>query len=100
MKRSQVREFWENRLAEYTQSGMDIKSWCMANDVPVVTFQSWRKKLVPKTPSSSWIPVTIVEEAPTLSNSGIKIRLGSIIIEVEAWFDHQVLQSVVDTLRA
>lgn len=100
MKRAQVRELWESRLAAYTQSGMDIKAWCMANDISLVTFQSWRKKLVPTPPTNPWIPVTIVDESPRASQSGVSIRLGSIVIDVDAGFDHQVLRSVVDTLRA
>lgn len=100
MKHAQVRQLWEERISSFTHSGMNVKTWCATNNIPVVTFQYWRKKLLSPTPSTSWIPVNVVEEARPVSQTGVKIRLGDVVIEVETGFDHQVLRSVVDILRS
>lgn len=38
-------ELWSARLREHSESGLNIRSWCVLEGVTEATFHYWRKRL-------------------------------------------------------
>jgi len=93
---------WQARLSERKSSGLSVKSWCSANEIPEHRFYYWQRKLSECSSASSelpavdWLTLGISER---IANSFcISIRVGSATIDVKSGFDASLLSAVVSAL--
>lgn len=99
MSNKQKQELWSERIKNFHSSGLSRKAWCEQEDFNVGQLGYWIGKLAAATdaPSNSrWVNL----EAIAPSGSGISLRIGNVILEVERGFDQQVLADVVRSLIA
>jgi hypothetical protein len=71
-------QHWQGLLESQAQSGLNVKQFCNANNIPPYSFYFWRKRLAPKELSqpispgtSGLVPVRVV---PSSSNNFLCIR--------------------------
>jgi transposase-like protein len=50
-RRVETREFWEAAIRLWTESGLPVREFCNREGLTEHTFYSWRRELVPKSPS-------------------------------------------------
>jgi hypothetical protein len=90
-------ELWRERIKSFQASGLSRKEWCQKHDFPENQLGYWLRKLQAKEiePGSNlWVAV----EANCLSETGISIQIGDVVLAVKRGFDHQVLADVVRAL--
>lgn len=93
------KQLWQERLKEFTASGMTQKEWCQKEHISTNTLRYWRKKLQSDSSeieASGWI--TVVPPAPipsdqhseiTLQNAKVKIILSP---SADLNLSHELLQ--------
>jgi hypothetical protein len=102
MANESLRIEWELRFEEFSRSEMSVVDWCSSNLVPLHQFYYWRRKFADneKSEAPSWLAVDVVEPiAPLSAASGVSVRLGQAVIDVQAGFDSAVLRAVVAALE-
>ena len=101
MKRHELHEEWERRIADYKASGQSQVKWCESNDVSVHQFRYWMKRMKEqhtKNADNSWVPVIIEDPKPSLCES-LLIKVGSVSIEVNSGFNPILLADVLKVLK-
>ena len=106
MKRSELRQEWEARIADYKASGMSASKWCEAHNESIYKLRYWIKNvsIIEETVPSSrkWISVeldeTLVEQAALTQMLTLKVE--GVVIEVPPQFDARFLQDVVRALKS
>jgi len=95
---SEKRALWNERIKEFLASGQSRQAWCRDNDVSAQQLGYWLRKSQSshenQTETSRWVSMN----ASCSASSGITMRVGDIILEVQRGFDPQVLTDVVLTL--
>jgi hypothetical protein len=91
-------KLWKQRIEAYEASGWSGSRWCKERGIPEHQLSYWKKKFGTKPTTTeetaTWIPVTLDEpDTPSL-----KIRVGTVEIEVKTGYDEKLLQQVVRTL--
>ena len=97
MSNKQKQELWNGRIEDFRASGLSQKAWCDQEGLPVGQLGYWLGKLdaaTDATSNSRWVNLETI--AP--SGTGISLRIGSIVLEVERGFDQEVLADVVRSL--
>jgi transposase-like protein len=51
-KRVETREFWEAAIRLWTDSGLSVREFCGREGLAEHTFYSWRRELLPESPTS------------------------------------------------
>ena len=79
-KRSAEKEaFWRMVLQEYEVSGQTAREFCRLQEIPLPSFYGWRREIAkrdaeanvsPTTPDTALVPVTIVDECPSVARGG------------------------------
>ena len=102
MERNNLRNLWEQRLAEYEDSGNTIKAWCQEQSIPENQLYYWRKKLrleqVKKNEPIKWLAVNIAGNKAGTSDS-ITVHIGQVAIGVKSGFNHSLLQEILTVLQ-
>ena len=99
MSNEQKRELWNERIQAFRASGLSQKAWCEEQGLQVSQLGYWLRKLRSETNLSEkgrWVSLSSV--AP--SGSGISLRVGSVVLEIERVFDPEVLADVLRSLMA
>ena len=102
MKTRQERlEFWKGHIAGLSKSGLSRRAYCQQNDLSISTFDYWRMKL--KTPATAlhersqshdrWVTLQVADESTP--DSGIRLRIGRVTIEVDPGFNRELLAEVI-----
>lgn len=104
MTRAERQKEWENRIAQYRDSGESVKQWCAANNVKEDRLWYWLRRYKTNKNTSliqpnQWLPVEVCDHPPIEQDSLI-IRVGEAQIEVKAGFDPALLSKVVRVLVA
>ena len=100
MIRTECRELWESRIAEYKASRQGVTAWCEEHNVNPQQLYYWLKKENKQTISETslmWLPLEIDNKE---AQSSLLITVGQVAIEVKAGFDPKLLLDVVNTLVA
>ncbi|MCL6481795.1 MAG: helix-turn-helix domain-containing protein [Firmicutes bacterium] len=102
MSRQELRELWEQRVAEFRASGQSVATWCAARGIPPHQLHYWLRKFsddrpVERTSSVRWLSVQ-VDESPIPSTDTVVLRVGNVEIEVKPGFDPLLLRQVVQVL--
>jgi len=89
------RKLWEERIDDFLVSGQTQKAWCQDQGCSVYQLQYWLRKLGVSRAEARrrrWVSLQ------TRSGSGISLRVGHVVLEVEQGFDPEVLTDVVRLL--
>jgi len=95
MTKAELRDMWESRVAEFRQSGMSVRAWCLKQQVSLCQMHYWLRKSRVSSGQANWVPVQLKE--PSI-DSGINVRVGNATIEVRPGFDEELLRQVVKAL--
>ncbi|PIW22815.1 MAG: IS66 family insertion sequence hypothetical protein [Candidatus Aquicultor secundus] len=109
MTQAERQKEWENRIAQYRDSGKSVRQWCAANNVSEERLWYWLRKYktngqigsnkdAPLNQSNQWLPVELSEHSPMEQNNSLTIRVGKAQIEVKGGFDPGLLSQVVRAL--
>jgi hypothetical protein len=90
------REYWAEVMARHAESGQTITTFCMQEGIHPTSFHTWRKKLLetPKPVAGGEFMELIISPTAT-TDSGIRIVLDGLTIQVNRGFDQDVLKAVV-----
>ena len=92
---------WENRIAQYRDSGQSVKKWCADNNVKPAQLWYWLRKFktndeVHLFHSNQWLPVEVHDYTPM--DNALLVRVGEATIEVKPGFDPAMLSQVIRVL--
>jgi len=103
MNRSDLRNEWEQRIANFTSSGQSASTWCAANEISIHQFWYWKKRLKttqdPLSDSSKWLALEM-EDSIEESKPKLVVKVGQATLELEPGFDPKLLADVVRTLQS
>lgn len=95
---------WEIRIANFKESGLNIKDWCSKEGLKANQLRYWLKKVDNNTEVTAekpqWIPVTVNHTSKEDKKTALSIRIGKAVIEVSPGYDPELLSDVVRTLIA
>lgn len=97
LSNKQKQELWNERIKDFRASGLSQKAWCEQEGFNAGQLGYWLRKLQAATEApnhSRWVNI----EAIAPSGSGISLRIGNVVLEVERGFDQKVLADVVRSL--
>lgn len=96
MSNKQKQELWNERIQEFRASGLNQKAWCEEQGLQIGQLGYWLRKSKTEANSNNgrWLNLNTI--AP--SGSGISLRIGSMVLEIERGFDQEVLADVVHSL--
>ncbi len=92
-------KLWEDRITDYLSSGLTQKAWCEENNIPGHQLAYWLRKhraKVVEQPTNRWVSLPTSQAA----GSGVSLKLGKVVLEVEPGFDEQTFASVLRALMA
>ncbi len=95
-----LRESWRERIAQFRASGLSGAAWCTAHQVKEHQLWYWASKFPAEPTLEShprFVPVQI-HEPGNKTESPLLVRIGSVVIEVRAGYDPDLLRGVVNTL--
>jgi transposase-like protein len=103
MINSELCSLWEQRLAEYENSGKTIKAWCQEQAVRENQFYYWRKKLRDQSGTGKpvkWLPVKLDNSKQgSLASDSIAVHIGQVTVEIKKGFDQQLFREIVQILQ-
>lgn len=88
---------WDERITAFLASGQSGRAWCQEHGLSQQQLSYWLNKSRSEsreTPNDRWIKM----EATALSGTGVSLRLGDVVLEIERGFDKVVLADVVRAL--
>lgn len=103
MKRSDLINEWEQRIASFITSGQSASKWCAVNDISIHQFWYWKKRL--KTTqdtfndSSKWLALEMDESIEDFKPK-LVVKVGQASLEIEHGFDPKLLVDIVRTLQS
>jgi transposase len=81
-------EIWEERIKKYKRSGLSQRQYCVQNQIPINTFQFWKKKLTKQTAKPTFIKIrnSLAEEnhIEIIHPAGVRIILKAEVPEETA----------------
>ena len=99
MTRQELRAYWQQKIEEQKQSGINIAAWCRENSLNNKTFRRWKRNLKS---TSAAIPEgwCQVQAAPVTKSTGSLTLVVDerISIELTTGFDHQLLKDVLSVI--
>jgi hypothetical protein len=105
MIREDLADLWRQRLADHAASKLTVQDWCDRNRLAPHLFYYWRRRLAGAADAKSngganWLAIDLQEPAtPASTSTGVSVRIGSALIEVQAGFDSCTLRAVVQVLE-
>lgn len=109
-KRTKSFEKWQKINADWELSGLTQREYCARNGLSLKLFEIWRHRV--RKDSSTVSAVSVVEVGRTfdlpslfpnqcpMPGSGIRIRRGDFLVDLEERFSVDALCRVLDVLRA
>ncbi len=99
MSNTQKQELWNERIQDFRASGLEPKAGARnTGGLQVGQLGYWLRKSKTEASSSNgrWLSLDTI----ALPGSGISLRIGSMVLEIERGFDQEVLADVVRSLMA
>jgi len=104
---------WEQRIAEFQQSGLNMRRWCREQQIPYERMKYWKNRLKEKAAltsadratvaSPTWVQVPAVPEKKVLESSPVTgnllIHIREIVVEVPVGFDAGTLREVLSAVQ-
>lgn len=96
--KEKYQELWEERIKNYEDSGLSIKSWCETNEIKLHQFNYWRRKFKKKQEvQNTLIPIDL-SQMTLKDDSSIKLNIGKINLEIKSGFNPSLLKEVLKVL--
>lgn len=103
MTKSELRQEWEARIADFRASGQSGAAWCAAHNIKPNQLWYWLKKFRsaenPSNTQTQWMSVQIDEKLSPTGKSRLLIKVGPAVIEVQPGFNPALLKEVVQALK-
>ncbi|MDD4590340.1 MAG: hypothetical protein PHG06_07925 [Parabacteroides sp.] len=104
MINSDLHSLWEQRLAEYENSGQTIKAWCQEQAIKEHQFYYWRKKLCMEQAELGqpvkWLPLDMDRNKQTrFAQDSIAVHIGEVTIELKSGFDQHLFREIIQALQ-
>lgn len=109
-KRTKSFEKWQRINADWELSGLTQREYCARNGLSLKLFENWRHRVRKGTSPASAVSVVEIGrtfDLPSLfpnqcpmPGSGVHIRRGDFMVDLEESFSSEVLYRVLDVLRA
>jgi transposase-like protein len=100
-KLAELREAWRERVAAFHASGQSGAAWCAEHGMKEHQLWYWVRRFRENSPTASsspdFLPVQIRESLSDV-NQPLRVRVGSVAIEVHPGYDVQLLRDLVETL--
>ena len=104
---------WEQRIAEFQQSGLNMRHWCREQQIPYERMKYWKNRLKEsallkssdsiKVASPMWVQVPAVLEKKVTRSSPVTgnllIHIREIVVEVPVGFDAVTLREVLSAVQ-
>ena len=100
------REEWRRRVEEFRASGRSVAAWCADQGIKPHQMYYWLKRF-PTTDEvvvghveTQWLPVHVSDDCsrPAVGNSGLLVRVGDAVVEVNPDFNPRLFADVVRAL--
>uniref|UniRef100_UPI001A900754 IS66 family insertion sequence element accessory protein TnpA n=1 Tax=Alicyclobacillus suci TaxID=2816080 RepID=UPI001A900754 len=103
MSRTELREEWEGRLAEFESSGQTATAWCAEQGINIHRLRYWSSKLrenrrKPSNGEVRWLSVEMESVIKPSSNEALTVQVGQARIEVSEGFNAKLFIQVVQAL--
>ena len=98
VKSTLTREEWQRRISDCQSSGMSVKAWCEANNVPRGSYYAQLRKLR-ETMLTAVVPVSVPPQESTLPGE-IRIETGVIRVTFPAEASAEQLTAVLTALKS
>ena len=98
VKATLTREEWQRRISDCQSSGMSVKAWCEANNVPRGSYYAQLRKLR-ETMLTAVVPVSVPPQESALSGE-IRIESGEIRVALPADASAEQLTAVLSALKS
>ena len=99
MTQSEKAEFWQELINEQQKSGQSVAAFCRDWNLTECKFHYWKRRLKrlaePNIQQTKFVELDFTEP-PTISNSGITLRLNNLEIDLANNFDAECLRRVLD----
>jgi transposase-like protein len=103
MIKNDLRSLWEQRLAEYQNSGKTIKAWCQDQELRENQFYYWRKKLRDQSETEQpvkWLSLKLDNNKQAdLASDSITIHIGQVTVKIKKGFDQQLFREIIQILQ-
>ena len=98
VKSTLTREEWQRRISDCQSSGMSVKAWCEANNVPRGSYYAQLRKLR-ETMLTAVVPLSLPPEEPDHTGE-IRIESGEIRVTFPAGASAEQLTAVLTALKS
>ncbi len=91
-------KLWDDRIQVFLASGQSQKAWCLEQGLPEHQLRYWlakHKTRTSKNMNEHWVAMETLKFS---NGSGVSLRMGNTILEIEHGFDNQVLADVLHVL--
>ena len=97
------REYWEEQLSEYWDSGLTIQEYSDLKDLPYETVRRWirvlKKERVPEAASLKLVGLTSPTVGSCATSAGGDIKVRGFTIGLSKGFDPSTLTAVINLLQ-
>jgi len=97
MAKQEKQRLWEERIEAFLASGQSQRAWCQEQGLRANQLGYWLRKYKARMSQSAgkrWISM----ESESHSHSGVSLRIGNIVLDIEPGFSRQVLVDVLHSL--
>lgn len=98
---TELHEYWKHQVAEFLKSGLDRKTYCQQNNLKLHCLDYWRTKFSDQASalktvdqSPQWVTLQVADPVSAV-NTGIRLRVGRLEIEVNPGFSKETLADVL-----
>jgi transposase-like protein len=97
MAKQEKQRLWEERIEAFLASGQSQRAWCQEQGLRANQLGYWLRKYKARMSQSAgkrWISM----ESTSPCHSGVSLRVGNIVLDIEPGFSRQVLVDVLHSL--
>ena len=92
--------FWLQHVEAFERGDLRRKEYCQGNGITLHRLDYWRRRLRQTDPTTSqspksWIPLNVTDDSILESESGLRLRMGRLSIDVRPGFDRELLTDVL-----
>lgn len=103
MRKKDWQKRWEKALYNYWGSGLTLVKYCKEHNLDVRGAYRWRKRLDPKITKKSIPKLDIVQviqdTTQEFQNSGVRLQINGVQIDLAPNFNQEVLDSIFNLLE-
>lgn len=100
-EQEKYQKLWEDRVKDFENSDLTMKSWCEANKVKTHQLHYWKKKFKSNKGKKQYNLVKVdlnQVQNQTTEESSIQLQVGSVVLDVKSGFNPTLLKDVVKVL--